>query len=59
MLSPLLDRRVSSFVALSIIIILSFITGAYTIFQASKLRAIENETLSRHSQLNATATIDY
>jgi len=41
MLPLFLTRRVSSFLALSIIIILAFIAGSWTIWQAQKLKKIQ------------------
>lgn len=43
MLSAILNRRISSFLALSIVIFLAFVVGTITIYQSSKFKALQAE----------------
>jgi len=43
MLPPILNRRISSFLALTIVIFLAFAAGAIIIYQSSKFKALQAE----------------
>jgi len=56
MLSLLFNRRISSFLALSIISSLAFILGAVIIHQSNKFKALQMERPLWYSQISTSAT---
>jgi|GEM_PF-4602516 len=54
---PFLTRRISSFLALSIITGLAFILGAIIIHQSNKFKALQAEIPPWYTEMLATSTI--
>ncbi|PIU15589.1 hypothetical protein COT20_01515 [bacterium (Candidatus Gribaldobacteria) CG08_land_8_20_14_0_20_39_15] len=59
MLAPFLNRRVSSFLGLSIVVTLAFIAGAVIIYQSSKLKALQEEIVPWYIQQMTATTTNY
>ena len=59
MSSSILTRRISSFLALSIIVFLAFVVGAIAIYQSSKFKALQAETPLPYSQVSTGMSADY
>ena len=56
MLAPILTRRISSFLGLSIVVSLAFAVGAITIYQSSKFKALQAEEPLWYTQMMATTS---